>query len=36
MAKRDDEQHFCVKQVSKPVFKVIAILKPGKDSSLPN
>ena len=31
MAKRDDEQHPCAKEVS----KVIALLKPGKDSSLP-
>ena len=31
MTKRDDEQHPCVKDV----FKVISILKPGKDSCLP-
>ena len=37
MAQRDDEQHPCVKEVSKAVrkSKVIAILKRGKDSSLP-
>ena len=35
MSKRDDEQHPCVKEVSKAVAQVIAILKPGKDSSLP-
>ena len=37
MAKRVDEQHPCVKEVPKQwrKSKVIAILKPGKDSSPP-
>ena len=35
MAKRDDEQHPCVKEVSKAVAQVISIMKPGKYSSLP-
>ena len=37
MAKRDDDQHPCVKEVSKTVAnsKVISILNPGKESSLP-